>query len=148
MAAFSLPAQRLLTMKNWLSELCSTAFMPHGNCYLWQPGLVGLHVVADSLIALAYYSIPLTLIYYVRKGRDVAYPAIILMFAAFIIACGSTHVMDVITIWKPAYWLSGAVKAATEAGAETAASVGELVSVHVIPRPHGELGKHFVVSEE
>ena len=39
------------------------------------------------------------------------------------------------------------VKAATEAGAETASSVGELVSVHVIPRPHGELGKHFVVSE-
>jgi signal transduction histidine kinase/CheY-like chemotaxis protein len=100
-------------MKNWLSELGSTAFMPHGDSYLWQPGLVGLHVVADSLIALAYYSIPLTLIYYVRKGRDVAYPAIILMFAAFIIACGSTHVMDVITIWKPAYWLSGAVKAIT-----------------------------------
>ena len=41
----------------------------------------------------------------------------------------------------------GAVKAATEAGAETASSVGELVSVHVIPRPHTELGKHFVVSE-
>ena len=41
----------------------------------------------------------------------------------------------------------GAVKAATEAGAETASSVGELVSVHVIPRPHGELGKHFVVSD-
>jgi len=37
----------------------------------------------------------------------------------------------------------GAVKAATEAGAETAGSVGELVSVHVIPRPHAELGKHF-----
>ncbi|MBE9558089.1 MAG: BMC domain-containing protein [Proteobacteria bacterium] len=37
----------------------------------------------------------------------------------------------------------GAVKAATEAGAETAAQVGELVSVHVIPRPHGDLGKHF-----
>ncbi len=37
----------------------------------------------------------------------------------------------------------GAVKAATEAGAETANQVGELVSVHVIPRPHGDLGKHF-----
>ena len=37
----------------------------------------------------------------------------------------------------------GAVKAATEAGAETASTVGELVSVHVIPRPHAELGKHF-----
>ena len=40
----------------------------------------------------------------------------------------------------------GAVKAATDAGAETAAAVGELVSVHVIPRPHAELGKHFAVS--
>jgi ethanolamine utilization protein EutM len=38
----------------------------------------------------------------------------------------------------------GAVKAATEAGAETASSVGELVSVHVIPRPHAELEKYFV----
>ncbi|MCB1757161.1 MAG: BMC domain-containing protein [Gammaproteobacteria bacterium] len=37
----------------------------------------------------------------------------------------------------------GAVKAATEAGAEIANSVGELVSVHVIPRPHPDLGKHF-----
>jgi ethanolamine utilization protein EutM len=40
----------------------------------------------------------------------------------------------------------GAVKAATEAGAETAASVGELVSVHVIPRPHAELGRHFKIT--
>lgn len=42
----------------------------------------------------------------------------------------------------------GAVKAATEAGAETASTVGELISVHVIPRPHGELGKHFTVRAE
>jgi ethanolamine utilization protein EutM len=40
----------------------------------------------------------------------------------------------------------GAVKAATEAGAETAGSIGELVSVHVIPRPHAELGRHFGVT--
>ena len=33
----------------------------------------------------------------------------------------------------------GAVKAATDAGAEAARSVGELVSVHVIPRPHSEV---------
>jgi ethanolamine utilization protein EutM len=42
----------------------------------------------------------------------------------------------------------GAVKAATEAGAETASSVGELISVHVIPRPHAELGKHFTIRAE
>lgn len=40
----------------------------------------------------------------------------------------------------------GAVKAATEAGAETANQVGELVSVHVIPRPHADLGKHFTAA--
>ena len=35
----------------------------------------------------------------------------------------------------------GAVKAATDAGAAAARRVGELVSVHVIPRPHGEVEK-------
>ena len=33
----------------------------------------------------------------------------------------------------------GAVKAATEAGAEAARRVGEVVSVHVIPRPHSDV---------
>ena len=33
----------------------------------------------------------------------------------------------------------GAVKAATDAGAAAAERVGELLSVHVIPRPHGEV---------
>ena len=42
----------------------------------------------------------------------------------------------------------GADKAATEAGAETASSVGELISVHVIPRPHAELGKNFTIRAE
>jgi microcompartment protein CcmL/EutN len=37
----------------------------------------------------------------------------------------------------------GAVKAATEAGSEAANTDGELVSVHVIPRPHPDLIKHF-----
>lgn len=37
----------------------------------------------------------------------------------------------------------GAVKAATEAGAEVAGQVGTLVSVHVIPRPHADVAKHF-----
>lgn len=40
----------------------------------------------------------------------------------------------------------GAVKAATEAGAETVSNIGELVSVHVIPRPHSDLNKHFAVN--
>ena len=40
----------------------SAPFMPHGYCYLWKPGLVWLHIISDSIIALSYYSIPLTLL--------------------------------------------------------------------------------------
>lgn len=91
------------------------AFMPHGMCYLWEPGLVWLHVVSDSLIALAYYSIPALLVYFVSKRRDVPFPWIFWLFGAFIIACGSTHLMEVWTLWHPDYWVSGFVKAFTAA---------------------------------
>jgi PAS domain S-box-containing protein len=88
-------------------------FIPHGHCYLWKPGLVGLHIISDSLIALAYYSIPVMLVYLLYKRRDVPFPEIFLMFGAFIVACGTTHIMEVWTLWHPTYWLSGAIKAIT-----------------------------------
>lgn len=116
-------------MKNWLTELCSSAFMPHGQCYLWQPELVGLHAVADSLIALSYFSIPLVILHFVRHRRDLPFPAIFLMFGAFIVACGTTHLMEVITIWQPAYWLSGGIKLTTAA----ISLVSAVAVVRVVP---------------
>ena len=88
-------------------------FIPHGHCYLWKPELVWLHVLSDTLIALSYYSIPLTLIYFVRKREDIPFKIIFLLFGAFIISCGTTHVMGIWTLWHPVYWLSGAIKAIT-----------------------------------
>ena len=88
-------------------------FIPHGHCYLWKPSLVWLHLLADSLIALAYYSIPLTLFYFVRKRQDLPFSWIFLLFATFIVSCGTTHIFAIWTLWHPTYWLSGAVKAAT-----------------------------------
>ena len=82
-------------------------------CYLWQPGVLGLHVVSDSLIALAYFSIPFTLLYFVRHRTDLSFNWIFVCFAIFIVACGTTHVMEIWTVWQPHYWLSGAIKAAT-----------------------------------
>jgi len=90
-------------------------FMPHGHCYFWKPEIIWLHVVSDALIALAYYSIPLTLVYFTRKRRDLPYPWIFLMFGAFIVACGTTHLMEIWSIWHSTYWLSGTVKAITAA---------------------------------
>jgi PAS domain S-box-containing protein len=91
----------------------SGAFIPHGHCYLWRHELVWLHVMSDALIAIAYYSIPITLIYFVRKRVDLPFNWIFLLFGAFIIACGTTHILEIWTLWHPTYWLSGFIKAIT-----------------------------------
>ena len=88
-------------------------FMPHGHCYLWQPAVLWLHVISDALIVLAYFSIPVTLIYFVRRRRDLEFHWMFICFAVFILACGTTHLMEIWTVWHPAYWLSGGVKAIT-----------------------------------
>ncbi|HAZ44959.1 MAG TPA: sensor histidine kinase [Cyanobacteria bacterium UBA11369] len=93
--------------------LTPSGFIPHGHCYLWKPGLVWLHIVSDSLIAISYYSIPLTLLYFVRKREDLPFNWIFQLFGAFIIACGTTHLMEIWTLWHPIYWVSGALKAIT-----------------------------------
>lgn len=90
-------------------------FIPHGHCYLWKPGLVGLHLTSDLLIAIAYYSIPITILYFVRRRKDLPFNSIFLMFGAFIVFCGTTHILEVWTLWHPNYWLSGVVKSATAA---------------------------------
>lgn len=91
----------------------SEKFVPHGHCYLWNPGLVWLHVLSDALTALAYYSIPLMLIYFAYKRHDLPFKGIFFLFGAFIITCGTTHLLEVWTLWHPVYWLSGGVKAMT-----------------------------------
>ncbi|HTI71411.1 MAG TPA: ATP-binding protein [Candidatus Limnocylindria bacterium] len=89
------------------------SFMPHGHCYFWSQDLITLHVVSDALIVLAYYSIPLTLIYFVRKHRDLNFDWMFMCFAVFIMACGTTHLMEIWNVWHGEYWLSGSIKALT-----------------------------------
>ncbi len=88
-------------------------FLPHGVCLLWDESVLLLHVISDSIIALAYYSIPIALIFFVRKRKDLAFSWIFVLFAIFIVACGTTHVVGIWMIWHPAYWLDGVVKALT-----------------------------------
>ncbi|MBW4518751.1 MAG: PAS domain S-box protein [Scytolyngbya sp. HA4215-MV1] len=91
----------------------SESFIPHGHCFLWQPTLVWLHVISDSAIALAYYSIPITLFHFIQKRKDLPFDWVFLLFAAFITACGTSHLMSIWTLWYPTYWLSGGIKAIT-----------------------------------
>ncbi|HEY9833395.1 MAG TPA: PAS domain S-box protein [Stenomitos sp.] len=88
-------------------------FIPHGHCYLWKSELVWLHVVADAVTGLAYYLISFLLVYFVHKRRDLPFNWIFLMFGSFIVACGTTHIFEVWTLWHPSYWLSGLIKGIT-----------------------------------
>ncbi|WP_414624556.1 ATP-binding protein [Calothrix sp. CCY 0018] len=95
--------------------MLSTIFIPHGHCYLWKTGLVSLHLISDSLITVAYFLIPIMLVYIVHKRDDVPFDWIFLCFGAFIILCGFTHLAEVWTLWHPNYWVSGWLKASTAA---------------------------------
>jgi PAS domain S-box-containing protein len=88
-------------------------FMPHGMCYLWRPDILALHIGSDLLIFAAYSSIPFTLLYFVRKRKDLEFDWMFVCFAVFIVACGMTHLMEIWVIWHPVYWLSGTIKAIT-----------------------------------
>jgi len=113
--------------------MLSGGFLPHGYCYLWTPGLVELHVVSDALIAISYLTIPVTMVYFIRKRRDIPFSWMFLCFGVFIVACGTTHLMEIWTIWFPAYWLSGAVKAFTACVSAATA----ILLIRVTPKING-----------
>jgi len=104
-------------------------FHPHGYCYLWLPDLVAAHVVSDSVIALSYLTISLTLVYLVRKARrHIPFSWMFLAFGTFIVACGMTHAMEIVTLWQPWFWLSADVKMVTAlASVSTAIALPPLV---------------------
>jgi diguanylate cyclase (GGDEF)-like protein/PAS domain S-box-containing protein len=96
-----------------LSWLVPGDFMPHGHCYLWTPVLLWMYVVSDTVIAISYYTIPIALLYLVKKRADLEFNWVFVMFSVFIFACGTTHLIAIATIWEPAYWLDAAMKSVT-----------------------------------
>lgn len=89
--------------------------MPHGMCYLWRSDLLLLHTLSDAGIALAYFSIPLAIAWFVRKRTDLQFGWLALLFAAFIVACGITHLLGIWVVWNPNYYIEGTAKAVTAA---------------------------------
>jgi len=99
-------------MVNFFAQLFSTDFMPHVYC-LRFPGLVWLHATSDGLIALAYFLIPLALIRLVQRRQDLVFHWLFVLFAVFILSCGATHVISIITLWHPIYRFDALVKIIT-----------------------------------
>jgi signal transduction histidine kinase len=101
-------------MVEWLQELfLSRGLPPHGYCLLWQPSLIWTHVVSDAVIAAAYFSIPLVLATLLARRREIEFGWVVVLFAVFILACGTTHVMSILVLWVPAYGIEGLIKVVT-----------------------------------
>lgn len=101
-------------MQDLIQFLFGTAeFMPHGFCFLWQPQLLWLFVVSNLVIALSYFSIPVALSYFVYKRKNIEFKWIFILFSLFIFACGTTHILAVVTIWRPYYGMAGVTEAVT-----------------------------------
>jgi two-component sensor histidine kinase len=100
-----------MSFLDWL--LNPTGLTPHGFCLSWSPGLVAMHALSDVVIGLAYFSIPLAIAAFVRRRPDIKYGWVAYLFVAFILACGATHFLAILTLWVPAYGVEGIIKVVT-----------------------------------
>jgi len=96
---------------DWL--VSEDGFVARKDCGEWPAGLIWLHVGSDLFIWLAYLSIPLVLVYFVRRRQNLPFSWLFVLFAAFILACGFTHFLDALLFYHPVYHLSGVVKLVT-----------------------------------
>jgi signal transduction histidine kinase len=98
-------------LSDWLFD--SSGLTAHGFCLLWEPGLIWTYAVSDTAIAVAYFSIPAALAVIARRRKDLVFRPLLWLFAAFILLCGTTHWLDLATLWLPWYGIEAVVKAAT-----------------------------------
>lgn len=96
-----------------LNPLDTDGFVPRWDCGLWSPELGWLHIISDIATWGAYTAIPIALIYFISRRRDIPFSGLFWLFGAFILACGTTHLLEAIIFWSPVYRLSGLVKLAT-----------------------------------
>ena len=114
-------------LARWLFD--PSGLTPHGFCLLWEPWLIWTHALSNVAIGLAYFSIPLALLRFIRRRRDLVFKPVFALFAAFILLCGAGHWADLLTIWYPLYGVEGAIKAATATvSVLTAAALWPLLS--------------------
>ncbi|HVJ40421.1 MAG TPA: PAS domain S-box protein [Dongiaceae bacterium] len=114
----------------------SDGYMPHGMCLLWEPNLLALHIGSDALIGLSYFSMPIALVYFARKRSDFTLSWVLILFGIFILACGTTHLFSIWTLWHPDYVLDGMIKAVTAAASIPTAAILWLVMPRALALPN------------
>lgn len=100
-------------MEFFLRLFDTSDFPARWSCGRWSSGHGWLHVLSDLGIWSAYFTIPLVFGYFVARRKDLPFRSIFLLFAAFIVMCGTTHLMEAVIFWWPAYRLAGVLKLLT-----------------------------------
>ena len=95
---------------DFLKFVFDGSLMPHGHCLMWRTDLLFLHLAGDIATVIAYFAIPIALVILVRNRHDTAFNRTFLLFAAFILLCGITHLFAIINIWCGYYFLHGLAK--------------------------------------
>ncbi len=100
-----------MNMFDFLGNLLDTTDFPaRWHCGQWTTGHGLLHIVSDLGVWSAYITIPCVLIYFMQQRKDLPFRTVFWLFVAFILACGSTHLMEAVIFWWPAYRLAGVIK--------------------------------------
>jgi chemotaxis family two-component system sensor kinase Cph1 len=101
-------------MVDFFAGLLETSdFTARWNCGNWTRALGWLHIVSDIAVWSAYTAIPVVIVFFMLRRRDMPFPKVFWLFGTFIFACGATHLVEAAMFWWPAYRLSGAMKFGT-----------------------------------
>jgi signal transduction histidine kinase len=126
-------------MQAWIwSFLSQEGFQPHGLCLLWRPDVFWAHVISDVVIAGAYFSIPIALMWLALRRKDLIHRWVLVLFSSFIIACGITHLLGLWTMWVPSYGIEAMAKVATAGVSMTTAILLWPLMPTVIAMPSSE----------
>jgi signal transduction histidine kinase len=90
--------------------------MPHAVCWAADPALIWTMVITNVITFLSYTAICATLLFLVQRTRRVIardWGYFVVGFALFIVACGSTHLLEVVTTWVPVFWIDAATNIVT-----------------------------------
>ena len=99
---------------DFFKGLFSTHLWPaRWHCGLWSDFHGWLYITSDLMIWSAYFAMPLIIVSYISRKKNSKFLPVYFLFAAFILACGTTHLLDAITFWYPMYRLNALVRFVT-----------------------------------
>lgn len=93
--------------------LGTESWPPRWRCGEWSEFHGWLYIYSDIIIWLAYFIIPVIIIWFLQKIPNGKITPIFILFGAFILLCGATHLLDAIIFWVPVYRLSALLRAIT-----------------------------------